>query len=529
MSEGLQKVAGKKLRAAMRKLTANRFMGVLTGFGVTSIVQSSSATTVMLVSFTNAGLVTLTQAVGVIMGANIGTTVTGWLVALLGFKVKINILAMVAVAAGFGLKLLGKKSLPYWGEVLMGFGLIFVGLDFMKDAMSGLRDAPVVTNWMSQFSADSIPSLLVVVAIGTIVTMAIQSSSATMALTMALAAQGIISFPSAAALIMGENIGTTITANLAAISASRNAKRAALAHFIFNICGVIWLVFAFSPFVRLVDALVPGSPTDPIAIPGHMAMFHTVFNVVNTIIFLPQVAFIVKLVNKILPLRPDEKETLTYIDTALIATPSLALESSRQEVYKMAENTVRMLNGVMEILNSPLYPSPEKVEEIGKYEAETDRQKLVITDFLRHVLSRHTSKAEGVEVTRILSHVNDLERIADHCKGLLMHIQETYKNEIPLPLEAHQDLVAIGEKNREFLELIRQGLRSPGKNIMDQARAIEEVINHHRAKGNENHRQRLLERACDIASGLIFLEMLVQFEKIGDHAFNIAERISGVR
>jgi len=220
MSEGLQKVAGKRLRAAMGAMTSNRFVGVLTGLGVTGIIQSSSATTVMLVSFVNAGLITLTQSVGVIMGANIGTTVTGWLVALLGFKVKITLIALVATGAGFFMRMIGKKSLPYWGEVLLGFGLIFIGLEFMKDAMIGLKESPLIVEWMSRFSGDTFLSMFAAIGVGMAITAMVQSSSATLALTMTLAAQGLITFPAAAALILGQNIGTTITANLAAIGAS---------------------------------------------------------------------------------------------------------------------------------------------------------------------------------------------------------------------------------------------------------------------------------------------------------------------
>ena len=530
MSEGLQKVAGNRLRSAMRALTTNRFVGVLTGFGVTAIIQSSSATTVMLVSFVNAGLVSLQQSLGVIMGANIGTTVTGWLVALLGFKVKIAMLALVAVGAGFFMKLIGKRNIPYWGEVLLGFGLIFIGLDFMKDAVGGLKGAEFVTEWMSRFSADSIPSILAVAAVGAAVTMLIQSSSATMALTMTLAAQGLISFPTAAALILGENIGTTITANLAAIGASRNAKRCALAHLVFNISGVIWMVFVFRYFIQFIDAVVPGNPTNPLAIPSHMALFHSCFNIINTIIFLPLVVVLVNLVTTLIPVtKHREQESLKYIETSIMPTPSLALESARMELYKMSDDLLTMFDGVLTILGSPGSDTQAIAEEIERIEESTDRQKELITVFLRQVVQHAAAEREGHEVSNLLAHIADLERIGDHGKSILNLTNKAFNSDTPFPFEGFQDIQAIAEKCKEFLVLINSGLRKPGKDIMPEAHALEEKINSLRTRGRENHKRRLVNSTCDVTSGLIFLEMLTNFEKIGDHSYNVAERTSMIR
>jgi phosphate:Na+ symporter len=529
MGEGLQKVAGKRLRAAIRVMTSNRFAGIVTGFGVTAIVQSSSATTVMLVSFVNAGLMELQQAIGVIMGANIGTTVTGWLVALIGFKVKITMVALVAVGFGFFLKLMGKGWRPYAGEVLLGFGLIFIGLDFMKDATGDLKDSEMIVGWMSHLSVDGSLSLIVAVGVGAVVTMVIQSSSATMALTMTLAAQGLISFPTAAALILGENIGTTITANLAAIGASRNAKRAALAHMFFNVMGIVWMLIAFRHFIHFVDWIVPGDPTNALSIPGHMAAFHTLFNITNTLLFVPLVVPLAILVEKIIKRRRREPERLTYIDSGFIATPSLALESTRMELNNMAGNVITMIDDVQAILENPGTDPGARGADIVAIEDATDQQKEIITTFLRRVMQHATSEQEGIEVTRILAHVNDLERIGDHGKSILGLVNRIFQDDIPIPGQGHTDLLSMAKETRDFIALIQKGLTRPNHNIMDEAEVLEERIDQIRNEGRDHHQQRLIENSCDVMAGLIFLDMFVHFEKIGDHAYNIAQRVSGVR
>lgn len=526
MSEGLQKVAGSGLRSAMRRLTANRFVGILTGLGVTTVVQSSSATTVMLVSFVNAGLITVTQSIGVIMGANIGTTVTGWLVALIGFKVPLSYVALTAVAIGFGLKMVNKKSLPHWGEVLIGFGLIFIGLHFMKDSMQNMRESEMIIAWMSYFEAKTILSLLMTILVGAIVTMIIQSSSAVMALTMVMLADGVIGFHGAAALVLGENIGTTITANLAAFGASRNAKRAALAHMIFNVCGVLWFV----PTFWIISDIFNLGPKFIEQGPSWLAAFHTIFNISNTIIFLPLVGILVKIVLKILPKRQQaEEERLKYIETALVATPAFALESARHELYKMSENVRIMVGYIVEIF-AELDMKPEAhAEEIRRLEESTDQQKEMITRFLEKVIKEAATKQEGTEVTRILSHVSDLERIGDHGRNLLKQIEKIYAEDIPIAIEGHEDMLNLGKQCLEFLELINEGLKHPGTSIMNEARAFEQKIDQLRSDGRQRHQERILSNNCDISSGLAFLDMTVNFDKIGDHAFNIAQRISGER
>jgi phosphate:Na+ symporter len=341
MSEGLQKVAGQRLRQALAVMTGDRFRGVGTGILITSAIQSSSATTVMLVSFVNAGLLNLTQAVGVIMGANIGTTVTAWLVALLGFRIKIAAMALPAIALGFFARFLGQRKLTDWGEVIIGFGLLFLGLDFMKGAVEQLKESPAVLEMMADCHANHLGGLLFAVLVGTLVTAVVQSSSATMAITMALAVQGLIDLPTACALTLGQNIGTTITANFAAIGSSTNAKRAARAHFLFNFLGTIWVIALFWPLLALMDAIFPNaasSTASASAAADYLATYHTLFNVANTIVFLPFAGGLAWLATRMVHAPKDGEEFhLKYLDTKLVPAAPLAIQATRNELRRMLE------------------------------------------------------------------------------------------------------------------------------------------------------------------------------------------------
>jgi phosphate:Na+ symporter len=357
MNESLQLAAGERLKGILWKVSNNRIKGVFTGLFITSIIQSSSATTVMLVSFVSAGLLTLHQSIGIIYGANIGTTVTGWLVALIGFKVKITAVALPCIGIGFFIRFISNEKVRYYGEVLLGFGVLFFGLDIMSNAVKDLRNSEAILNIMSRYSAVDIPSTLIVVAIGTIITMIVQSSSATVAMTMTLAVNGLIDFPTACAFILGENIGTTITANIAAIGASTEAKQAARAHFLFNFIGVIWIMLIFHRFfIPFVDWLVPGNPYSDIlavrskVIADHMAAFHTCFNVVNTIVFLPFVNVLAKLSTKLAPRPEGEKDEfhLKYITTALVSTPTININQARLETKRMCGIVLEMFDMVMD-------------------------------------------------------------------------------------------------------------------------------------------------------------------------------------
>ena len=358
MSEGIQKTAGNRLRNILAYMTQNRFAGVLTGFITTCLVQSSSATTVMMISFVNAGLLTLTQSIGIIMGANIGTTLTGWLIAILGFKLDITTIALPAVGIGLPFifsKVTKRKNI---GEIFVGFGLLFLGLEWLKKSVPNIKENPEILQFLSNYTDLGIISLLIFVTVGVLLTIIVQSSSAAMTITITMAYSGWIDFPTACALILGENIGTTITAYLASLGANYHAKRSARAHMIFNIFGVIWMIILFSYFISFIDALVPTnvpysinsykeSPELFQNIPIHLSMFHTLFNIMNVVLliwFVPQIALIVKKMVK--PSKDEEKGdnyTLEYFSTGVQPVPEIAIIEAKKEVIKMSEITNEML------------------------------------------------------------------------------------------------------------------------------------------------------------------------------------------
>ncbi len=538
MSESLQQAAGDRLKGILWKVSNNRIKGVFTGLFITSIIQSSSATTVMLVSFVSAGLLTLHQSIGIIYGANIGTTVTGWLVALIGFKVKITAVALPCIGIGFFIRFISNEKVRYYGEVLLGFGVLFFGLDIMSNAVKDLRNSKAILSIMSRYSATDIPSTLIVVAIGTIVTMIVQSSSATVAMTMTLAVNGLIDFPTACAFILGENIGTTITANIAAIGASTEAKQAARAHFLFNFIGVIWIIFIFHKFfVPFVDWLVPGNPYSDIlavrskVIADHMAAFHTCFNVINTIVFLPFVSVLANLSMKLAPKPEGEKDEfhLKYITTALVATPTININQARLEIKRMCGIVLEMFDMVMDVFHHPKEKLGTQVEQIIKLENLTDHLEKEISNFLVNILQNNISYEQSEEVSSLLHTVNELERMGDNCESLLKLIRRKYEQGIEFSDEAVKGINEIASKVREFLVLVNDNITIRNKDIMADSKFLEDRIDELRSELRKGHVNRLNEGVCDVNAGLIFIDMLSKFEKIGDHAFNVAESISGVR
>ncbi|MEW6525696.1 MAG: Na/Pi cotransporter family protein [Spirochaetota bacterium] len=538
MSESLQQAAGDRLKGILWKVSNNRIKGVFTGLFITSIIQSSSATTVMLVSFVSAGLLTLQQSIGIIYGANIGTTVTGWLVALIGFKVKITAVALLCIGIGFFIRFVSNEKVRYYGEVLLGFGVLFFGLDIMSNAVKDLRNSEAILNMMTRFAAVDISSTLIVVAIGTIVTMIVQSSSATVAMTMTLAVNGLIDFPTACAFILGENIGTTITANIAAIGASTEAKQAARAHFLFNFIGVIWAIFIFHKFfVPFVDWLVPGNPYSDIlavrskVIADHMAAFHTCFNVINTMVFLPFVNVLAKLSTKLAPKPKGEKDEfhLKYITTALVSTPTININQARLEIKRMCGIVLEMFDMVMDVFHHPKEKLGTQVEHIIKLENLTDHLEKEISSFLVNILQNNISYEQSEEVSSLLHTVNELERIGDNCESLLKLIRRKYEAGIEFSDDAVKGIDEIASKVREFLVLLNENLTIRNKDIMTDSKFLEDRIDELRNELRKGHVNRLNEGVCDVNAGLIFIDMLSKFEKIGDHAFNVAESISGVR
>ncbi len=539
MSESLQMAAGDRMKSILSTVTNRRIAGVFTGFIITSIIQSSSATTVMLVSFVSAGLITLQQSVGIIFGANIGTTVTGWLVAIFGFKVKIAVFALPAIGLGFFIRFMNNEKLRQYGEVLLGFGVLFLGLDVMSGAVKDLRGSEGVMNFMAGYTADGVPGMLLVVAIGTAVTMLLQSSSATMAMTMTLAVHGLIDFQTACALVLGENIGTTVTANIAAIGASTEAKRAARVHLLFNLLGMVWMtVFFHWVFMPMVDFIVPGDPYSAdaaersVAIASHLAGFHTMFNVTNTIIFFPFAGVLVMLASRMVPKSRDADPDafhLKYISTSLVSTPSININQARLEIRHMAQLVLDMFDTVMDVFHKPSDKLGPMVEEVGRKENVVDRLEKDISDFLVSVSQQNLSQEQSQSISAMLHMVNELERMGDHCESLLRYTRRKYDGGLEFTEQAMKEIDEIAAKVREFLVLLRDNLMADRPDVLPRARVLEDRIDELRRDLKKGHIQRLNQGLCDVPSGLIFIDMLTSFEKIGDHAFNVAEGIAGAR
>ncbi|TNE51011.1 MAG: Na/Pi cotransporter family protein [Deltaproteobacteria bacterium] len=538
MSRGLESAGSDRMRSWLQTMTAHPLAGITTGLVVTCVIQSSSATTVMLVSLVHAGFLQLTQAIGVVMGANIGTTFTGWVVALLGFKIKISRFALPAIAIGVSMIFLWpRRKRGLWGEILVGFGLLFLGLMFMKQAVKPLSKSPEVIAWMQHYSASSgYLSILMAVGIGTLATLAIQSSSATMALTMTLAQQGLIDFPTAAALILGENIGTTVTANLAAIGTNISARRAAVAHFFFNTLGVCWVILIFYPFIHMIEWMVPGQvlATDLAvrnqAIASHMAAYHTTFNVLNTIIFLPFVGALAKLVTRVIPgeLAGPEKQHILYLDSRLVSTPDLALTAAHKELHRMSEHATEMFRSVMKLYRRYDQASKPLVERIEHCEDVLDNLEREIAQYLTEVSQHQLSAKSTKEVADLMNMAHNYEKIGDHCESLLRYLKRKYDNDVIFSKEGATQILELAQLVDEFLALIEANILAP-TDIMKGSNQLEKAIDKMRGELRDEHTQRLIKGECDVPAALIFIDMLTSFEKIGDHAFNIASYLSQAR
>ncbi|MDQ7774018.1 MAG: Na/Pi cotransporter family protein [Elusimicrobiales bacterium] len=538
MSEGLQKTAGQRLRKMLAMATANRFAGTLSGFAVTSIIQSSSATTVMVVGFASAGLLTLSQSLGVIFGANIGTTVTAWIVSLLGFKVKIAAFALPLIGIGFFSRFIKRWKWPHRvGEVMVGFGLLFLGLELIKDGIPDLRNSPEVLAWIAKFSPDSLLPRLGLVLVGTVLTVIFQSSSAVMAVTIAAAAKGIIDFPSAAALVLGENIGTTITANLAAIGASNTAKQAAIGHFLFNVLGVVWAALLFGPMIALVDGLVPGEPYGLgeaallTAIPLHISAFHTVFNVVNTGVMLP---FIRQFERLILLVRPDVAEKgppehqLVYLTTPFARAPELAIDAARREIDHLAG----VVTGMMAKISSALADGKiedHEVEAIKADEKTTDVLEHKINDYLASLVHERLSNTASREVLSLMSMINDFEKMGDYGEKIANLLGRTQEPGFAMSADAYADLRKISAAAREMLEETRSFILKPEEGMMDKVWKRENELNRMRNEFRENHLLRICDGRCKPSVGPLYSDLLNSFEKMGDHAVNVAEALTGLK
>ncbi|MEO7081997.1 MAG: Na/Pi cotransporter family protein [Flavobacteriales bacterium] len=537
MSEGVQKVAGGSLRRILRGMTKNRYFGVLTGFLVTALVQSSSATTVMTVSFVNAGLLTLTESVGVLMGANIGTTITAWLISLLGFKVKMAAFSLPVIAIALPLLFARQKKWNSWGEFLIGFAFLFMGLDALKDSVPDLRQNPQVLSFLASYANMGILSTLLFILVGTVLTVVVQSSSAAMALTITMCYQGWIPFEVAAPMVLGENIGTTITAQLAAVVGNVHAKRAATIHTIFNLIGVAWMILAMPFFLKAIASLMEaeglGDPfTTATSIPFGLSYFHSAFNLVNVLLLIWFVPVLVRIAERLVKSRGDEDEDfrLEYINTGLMGTPELSMLEARKEMVKFGEITARMSGFIERLLNTDDPKKQRKMlKKLRKYEEITDRLEVELGTYLAKVSEGGLSEELSQRIRGMLSITNDLERIGDIYYQMSLAIERKNEEKQSFSPEQRQKLLELFALVDAAFEVMKDNLAadSPSGTELAMAKQAERNINSKRDELRSAHLASIEHGDYNVRGGMVYNDLFSSAERVGDHIINVSEALVG--
>ena len=512
MAEGLQKSAGDKLKKIVEKLTSNTVMGVLVGTVVTAIIQSSSAATVMVVGFVNPGIMSLSQAIGVIMGANIGTTVTAQLVSF-----KLEAIAPVALGIGIILYLFSKKEkTKELATILLGFGILFTGMEFMKDAVKPLAEYEGFRRALIYFGEHQFLGIIA----GFAITGIIQSSSASMGMLIALASQGLIPLSSALPILYGDNIGTCVTSLLSSIGASRNAKRAATMHLTFNVIGTLIFVLILNyPISALVKWL------DPTDAARQIANAHTIFNVVNVLILLPFAKYIVKIVLKIMPITEEESEATAatkYLDERIIQTPSIALGNTVKEVSRMGQKANKALEYSM---NSLINKSMTDVEKTVKYEEHVNLLQKEILNYLLKLSKSPLNDEERNKVDLLFNTVNDIERVSDHAENISELSRLAIEKDLQFSDTALEEMNNIYSKAKENFNVALKGLESYDKSIISKVYEIEDEVDALDKLYRKKHIERLNNGKCTIDSGVLFLDLLTNLERISDHSCNIVNNI----
>ncbi len=542
-SEGLQKVAGHRLKGILSGMTRNRFTGVLTGFGTTAITQSSTTTTVMAVSFVNAGLLTFVQSTGVIMGANIGTTITAWMVALFGFKFQITPIALAVIGIFFAFLFSGNHRLRNIAETMVGFGILFIGLEFIKNSVPDINSNPAMFEFLQSFGEFGFLSLILFVFVGAFLTLLTQSSSAATAITLVMVFQGWIPFPIAAAMILGENIGTTVTANIAALVGNVHAKRAARFHFFFNIVGVVWMLIVIYPVLNLIDtslmyftgspySVMSGDESARINAPLAVSIFHTTFNVLNVVLLFAFVPYLIRFVEWIQPDRGGEDEFhLKHITAGTMSSPSLSIAQAQKEVQHMADIVVKMHDSVSKLLTG-LEAKPEKlIAKIHKYEQATDRMEMEISDYLVSVSENTNLEHWMTERMRFMqAMINDMERIADIFYQISKLYERMLESKSQWPEAATLEIAHMMQVLGRAMEEMRSNTdKEPWLVNLRLAVQLEAEIDLLRSTYRDNHYLRLEQGDYSPRSGVIFIDMLNRLERIGDHVLNVNESAAGKR
>ena len=553
MSEGLQKAAGDRMQHILASMTNNRFAGVLTGVLITALIQSSSATTVMVVSFVNAGLLSLTQSIAVIMGANVGTTVTAWIISLFGFTVKIADMVFPILAISIPLIFSKNNQRRYWGEFLIGFSLLFLGMEYMKQSVPDLQENPAVLAYLNNYTNMGYGSVLLFMLIGAILTIIMQSSSAMMAITLIMCSQGWVSFEIAAAMVLGENIGTTITANMAALSANVSAKRAAFAHLLFNIFGVCWMLILFYPFTRMIIALVGhinGMSTDEVnslldssasmlspeeaakaatTVSFSLALFHSIFNVCNVLIMIWFVKVYERTVCAVIKQKAsnDEEFQLKYINTGMMAASELNLPQARQEIVVYAERVRRMFGMVQDLLHekeggeafSKLYSRIEKYEQI------CDRMEIEIASFLNKVVSGRLSYDGKLQVNAMLTMVTEIESIGDCCYNLARTLLRKQEAGVKFNDDVMANIDVLLALDADALDGLVTVLAKGENADIVAAYNKENEINNFRNQLRSANMDNINAKLYNYQEGIYYMDVVAEAESLGDYVVNVIDAV----
>ena len=533
MTEGLQATAGQKIRRILEAISSNRVMGCLTGAGVTAMVQSSSATTVMLIGFVGAGIMGIEQAVGVVIGANIGTTITGQMIAF-----KLTKAALPAVALGVGLKYFSKRrTWRYIGDIILGFGILFYGMSVMKHGLTPIKSDPQFISFFTTFSTETMGGILLCVAMGAILTVMVQSSSATVGLTMALATSGLMAFPTALALVLGENIGTTITAQLATLgSKNADAHRTANAHTIFNVVGVGIILLFFPFFVAAVETVtlkLGAGPVDMVVnneyinSSRYIANGHTLFNVINAVvflIFLPRLVQLTMLVSP-KPKKSMERYPLPKFDTSFIDSPIAALAQVKGEIISNAQFVLMNLKKTSSCLGTrddDILGEREAVEE------HLDDTQKVIIKYLTTIYQGDVNEPEAKEISEMMRITNNIERMGDSMENVSKIIARIYNNDIEFSNQARSDLLKIADQAVAFLQMVVDEMQEKSEGFYQRALNMEDTIDQMREEMRSQHIERLRAGECSVDAGVLFIALVSNYEKMGDYCYNIATGVSRI-
>ena len=536
MSEGLQKVAGDRLRSILTAMTTNRVTGVLTGVLITALIQSSSATTVMVVSFVNAGLLTLAESISVIMGANIGTTVTAWIISIFGFKVDMAAFALPLLAIALPLIFSGKSNRKSIGEFIFGFSFLFMGLSYLKANAPDLNANPEMLAFVQNYTDMGFFSILLFLFIGTILTMIVQASAATMAITLIMCANGWISLELGAALVLGENIGTTITANLAALTANTQAKRAALAHFVFNVFGVIWVLIIFHPFIQLVNWVVDTffqTNNPEVAISYKLSAFHSIFNICNVCLLIWGVKLIERTVCALIrPKEEDEEPRLRFITGGMLSTAELSILQARKEIHLFAERTHRMFGMVQDLLHTDKDDDFNKLfSRVEKYENISDNMELEIANYLNQVSEGRLSSESKLQIRAMLREVTEIESIGDSCYNLARTINRKRQTNQDFTEKQYEHIHFMMKLTDDALAQMIVVVEKPEHQSIDINKSfnIENEINNYR---NQLKNQNILDvnnKEYDYQMGVYYMDIIAECEKLGDYIVNVVEASSDVK